>query len=418
MSDIVIAQVITAISMLCLFYSGAPNAAFYSGIIWIVFVVALIHIGLGRIRQFLWRLTPQIMCFCFLVVPLLYAAYQTIEFYQRYVSSANWLFFSVPLQAYTQLFLPISYAWWTTFYGETGIWSGLLLSVGVVPCWFIVLQIIAHPSCLFRRQIYVLIIGLAVLVTLLSPQILPWSSTLPQLPILEWFRWPFRGIPAFHILLIVLFLSLSAMNTIQRRMRVNIALVVMCLGFSLFALGHDYLLARGKQTSVSSWLAVCPDFSDSQGRWTKSTLDLLMDSGYVMSLCKSWSTYFTYPEPFFHGNLGAFYKVPTVGSYLYGHVSNSAFRELGMTYRGFVTNWDKAKQFIELSPKKPPKNIVRWDNNIGPASMVEYARKTYVKAVVVETPWREPMEYFSNSPSWQLVQKHDKCALYIRMNDR
>ncbi len=85
-----------------------------------------------------------------------------------------------------------------------------------------------------------------------------------------------------------------------------------------------------------------------------------------------------------------------------------------MHYRGVVQDWDKAKNFLDISLARPPKLAMRWENGIGPQNLAELAAKTYVGVVVVERAWKEPMTYFQSSATWRRLAATPYVAAFVR----
>ena len=49
------------------------------------------------------------------------------------------------------------------------------------------------------------------------------------------------------------------------------------------------------------------------------------------------------------------------------------------------------------------------------ADVKEMAEKTYVGAVIVETSFKQPMDYFSSSPQWRLLESLPHASVFLRV---
>ncbi len=408
--NIVPAQALTGIALCCLFYSGMPNPILYSGMATSVILIYAVLRDSIQLKQTLIRLLPQALLFALIIVPLIFKAIEIYGLNGRNASSHGWGGLSLPIKSYMGLFIPASNAPWNIPWKPKQPMSNLSLSVGLVPAWFIAIRFCLTPSALRRRETVALIIGLCVFVTVLSPKILPGMTVLFKMPLFHWFRWPVRAFPAFHFLLLFLFLSLTVKPIVSRWLRRT--LVMVCLASSIFSIAWEsdaFAGARG----TNSWYRITYLFPDAES-WSSQTLAELRSShGYVLSLCRAEQPTADKPRLYFHGNLGAQYQVPTVGNYCVdGKIT--ARNGIGMDYRGRINNWEKACEFLQLSPKAPLTGRIRWNNGIEPASVLEFVSKTYVAAVVVEKDWREPIEHFLNSSDWRILDEKEQVILFIR----
>jgi hypothetical protein len=408
--DIAAAQVLTGVALCCLFYSGMPNPILYSGMVTgIILVSWVLRDAIVPGRLFL-RMIPQMAVFALIVAPLLLKAIHVYGLHGRNVPYQDWASLSLPLKSYLGLFLPASGATWTIPWAPTQPMSNLALSVGLVPAWFVVIKGALKPSALWRRDMAVLAAGLCVFVAILSPELIPGITALYQMPLFHWFRWPVRAFPAFHFLLIFLFLSLAARSHMARW--AGRGLVLICMVSAIFALAWESDRAtpiRGGR----SWYGITYLFPDPTA-WDDRTLAALRSSrGYLISLCRTEQPTAEKPRLYFHGNLGAEYRVATVGNYTVdGKIS--ARDGIGMDYRGRIGNWEKARAFLRLSAPEPLPGPVYWDNGVEAASVAEFAAKTYIAAAAVEKVWKEPMDYFLTSTDWRLLDEKDAVALFIR----
>jgi hypothetical protein len=421
-------EVISAAAVLGIFSTGSPFPPYYSGIV-SFFVVASILVGNPKgTRQFVVRLLPQIMLFLLAVIPALLSQKRLFDFYGgRTPMAEDWLNMSVPIKAYMGLFIPISYSHWNIDWFEGPVLaSNLLLSCGVVPAWYILLAIFRKPRLFIDARHVPLVLGIVVLAVVMSPNSFGLIHFFADTPILNVFRWPFRAIPAFHVLIVLLFMSLAAeLDPSPARLR-QIVVVLVCVGCSLIAVGHELslmkvrdsgmswyeeLAAATKMSPVVSWYHMTPRLDDSE-TWDRKDFEALKNAGYVVNVCRSEIPFHRKPRLFFYGNLGAEFGVRTV--HLYVVPFPVAYSKLGMTSKGCITDWQGVKELIENGPQKPLPQGVAWNVFMGPKSFEEITEKTYVGAAIVDTSYSEPMQYFLASPHWRLAAKKDSAALFLR----
>ena len=408
------AHAITGTAVFCLFYSGSLYASLYGG--WTVAICAsswiiASHRGLQTVAV---RLIPQAVWFVVVIVPLLWRSSLVYAYSGSTVPGlGDYSAFSVPLDAYSGLFVPGASTIWKIPWLPAKPFTNLLLSCGAVPAWFIVFTFIRKPLLLKNPSIMPLIAGAILFIVLMSPADLGLSGIFHDTPFLNLFSFPFRAIPAFHVLVLFMFATLAlrmekSLNpTIQALL---IAATVLCATAFLY---YDVtrIHARG---SVSSWFQT-NDFFSNRNKLKDATLKRLRESGYIMNLSRpsGRGPYRWVPGVFLHGNMGAQFGIPTVHFYIPGLIP-AAYQTLGMNGRGQILNWPKAKEFIEQSPVTAPAESPQWENSIGPKDFDELVAKTHVGGVIVQRDWKEPMQYFRRSPQWTLLEQNPFASVFIR----
>lgn len=414
---VVLWEIVTAASVYCLFWSGAPSPALYSAIVTLFFVGALVAHQPQTFRRLALRLVPQAIFFLVAIAPLLWHAWQVFAYYGRTPDPViDYSTYCVPGQGYLGLLFPASYALWTfPFVPLTSlILTNVLVSAGIVPAWYILVQTCRYPSLIKDRRIAIYLGGLLLFVVVLSPPLFGLGTILCDVPVFNAFRFPYRALPAFHVLLITLFAVVVARREIPHRSTVQALLVLVCIAGSVAALAYEYKLSQ-EQGTVRSWARIAPRFGQTS-QWDEQTLDRLRRSGYVLSVCRR-KPYFARFRYYFHGNLGAQYKVHTVGNYILWP-PGPAGKEAGINYRGRVVIWPRARQLVVRSSPEPLHGPITWDNGIGPKNLEEFARKTYIGAAIVEKQWKEPMEFFTNSPDWHPMTEKHGSVIFQRSRKR
>jgi hypothetical protein len=421
-------EVMTFATGLLMLGIGGPTAPFYSGIA-ILVMVAYILVSDGSIwKKFLLRLSPLGILFLAVAVPLLLGQKKLYDWYGgRVPDPADWVDLSVPLSAYLGLLIPSTHALWRIGWMPLPVLtSNTILMAGVVPAWFVLGAVLRKPALFLAPRILSLLAGLILFVFLMSPASFHLSLLFTEIPVLNYFRWTFRAIPAFHFVFIVLFLRLAAEPDFAIQRRWQIAAVVVCVGASALCIGHEVSLMQvrnpnltwGEELNISksrspvlSWYHVTPHL-DNPDSWDESVLERLRNAGYIMNICSSDNPFHDKPRLFFHGNSGLFFGVRTVHLYVVPYVA--AYDPLGMSGKGCIKNWQTAKYFIENGPQKPLPEKVTWENPLGPRDFSELMTKTYVGAVVVDALCDQPMQYFLTSPNWQLLAKNQYAAVFLR----
>ncbi len=416
-------HLVTACSWWSMFYSGPPIACFFSFIVACWTCLYLVVVTPDKGRRLFKHLAIQLVLFVVLVGPLLWEAKKVYDYYGRELSARDWTILSVPFGAYVGMLLPLTHALWVQVDGKTYEFSNLLLFCGGVPVWFILVLAVREGRVFVTSRALYLILGALLFIPLLSPGALELEQFMSQTPIFRIFRWPFRGLSAFHVLMVLIFLVLSAHVHYRLRKWLQAALIAVCLVMAMAAVFEEYRLAipsrQGKKVDVVSWFVTNHFYDDPRG-WDESTLNKLRSCGYVMNLgTRSLPfAYWTKPRLFFTGNLGAQMKVPTVNRYVLGAQAN-AYRQIGMEFSGLIYHWPLAKAFLESSAKKCLKEHQEWANGIGPRDVCELAEKTHVGAVVMEASerLREPMAYFMGSKDWTLVATRPSAMIFLRREE-
>lgn len=417
------AHLVTACSWWSIFYSGPPIGGFFAFIVvcWVCLYLVLTTPDRGK--RLFKHLAVQFVLFVVLVGPLLWEAKKVYDYYGRENPARDWALLSVPMEAYLGMLVPLTHSQWQQVDGRPYEFTNLLLFCGGVPAWFILVAAVRKGSVFVTSRALCLILGAVLFVPLLSPGALELDQFLAQTPLFRLFRWPFRGLPAFHVLTILIFLVVAAELGFPRKKYLQASLVAVCLAFALVAVFQEYRLAipsrEGKRVQVVSWFVTNHFYDDPEG-WDESTLSRLRSCGYVMNLATR-SLPFTYwrkPRLFFTGDLGAQFKIPTVHRYIFA-AQSKAYRQIGMEFSGLIYHWPAAKSFIESSAKECPQGHQDWENGIGPRDARELAEKTHVGAIVIEASetLREPIAYFTGSEEWTLLATRPSALLFFRRAD-
>jgi hypothetical protein len=411
---LLVAHLITAISLFCLFYAGSLIGALYSGLAIAACVVSwCINRSVG-LKIFALRMLPQGIWFLVAIVPLLWRAGAVYTYGDSGGHDvASYISLSIPWDAYSGLFIPGSATSWKIPWLPLQSFSNFPLSFGAIPAWFILFVFIRKPSLLRAPTIIPLIAGTVLFVVLMSPHELGLSEVFHDTPLLNQFYYPFRAIPAFHVVLLFLFLTMvmTLKNSVNQVLQVFLVVAtVFCL---LFPLYYDVTLVHAKE-KVSSWFRT-NDFFSNRAQLKDSSLEKLRRAGYVLSLSRPNDSgpYRWFPALFLHGNMGPQFGISTVHLYIPGYFPQ-AYRHLGMNGRGQMLDWLKAKRLIEQSPRRPLTEVQQWENGIGPKDVGELTAKTFIGGVIVQTEWREPMRYFLNSPAWKLIERNRFASVFVR----
>ncbi|MBI5568883.1 MAG: hypothetical protein HY914_02970 [Desulfomonile tiedjei] len=410
--EVVLAHIVTGFAVLCMFYSGGPTATFYSALVVFFCLVSRIVSAPVTWSLLARRFGLQAVLCLVIVVPLLWQASAVYEYYGRRHEAVKWVQFSVPLQAYLGLLFPQTYAVWQHF-GTKMLLTNFMLFCGGVPAWFALVGFVRRPDLLKQAGMVVLLAGVGLFVLVLSPASFGLSDFFAETPVLTLFKWPFRGVPAFHVLLVVIFVRLTKELHFPRSHGAGMLLVAACLVMSVYSVTNEFQLTRGADLTTSSFAT--NRIHDDQETWKRSTIDRLRSGGYLMNVSQRQvrGIFWEKPRLFFAGNLGAQYKVPTVHRFLMGSQS-PAYEQLGMHYMGQTGDFEAVKAFLSASLQAPPPAEPRWENGIGPKDLTELAQKTFVSSVVVEAALKEPVEYFRTSPAWEQVEARDTAWLFIR----
>jgi methanethiol S-methyltransferase len=435
LKQVALAHVVTAWAGLSLFFSGSPTAAFYGFPVVLCSVVVCICREPASGRRLFRRLFVQAMLLLIAAGPLLWSAKKLYDFHDRATPAIFWKQLSVPLSAYVGLLWPSTSSEWLQV-GISSTFSNVPLACGFVPVWVILVGLAIRPSLFRRLDVLCLVAASLIFVPVLSPDAFGLAEFFAQTPLIRGFRWPFRALPAFQVLIVFLFLVLAETlrlpaaahrevdNGSQPRAKTwaenrparlpGTALVGMCLALSWFAIGAEVRRATPGSPLIS-WFVTNRYYED-QETWSETTLDRLRAPGYLVNLhaVTPYSAWFQKPRLCFTGNLGAQYRVPTLHRYLLA--TSPAYRDLGMQFSGVTGNWPAIKFFIKSSLQQPGKEDTSWDNGIAPADLAELVRKTYVRAAVVDNAMKQPMDYFLTSPAWEMLEARETVTTFVRKN--
>jgi hypothetical protein len=426
--ELLVYEILTSVTVLLLLVTGGPFPPFHGGIATMVVIASIIADKPSEWKKLILRLVPVGIVFLVAAIPVIFGQKALFDAYGgRVPNSADWVNLSVPLEAYLGLFVPSTLALWRfPWTPRQEVISNVLLMAGVVPAWYILRSIFRTPSVFLQTRIIVLLGGIALLVLMMSPNAFDLSVFFAETPVLNIFRWPFRAIPAFHVLIILLFLWLTVQADSALDRRWQIAAVTACIGVSVFGIGYELSLMQIRDSTIGwwqefsisrsrspvlSWYHITPHLDDPDS-WDEQVLRRLRNSGYVINVCRSELPFHNKPRLFFYGNMGPLFGVHTVHMYMVPFPS--AYGALGMTVKGCIRDWQAAKEFIEHGPQKPPSTRVEWTNPLGPKNFMELMEKTYVGAAIVDTQYEAPMQYFLTSPNWQLLARKETAAIFIR----
>jgi|GEM_PF-2756999 len=407
-----VAHGITAVAGIATFYSGGPSAAFYDLLVVLFIAAFLVLEDPRRLLVLLKRLAFQLVLLAVVVGPLLWEAEKVYDYYGRRHVVEQWRLLSVPAAAYVGLFVPGTAAVWEHI-GRSAATSNFVLFCGLVPPWFAVLALFFRPSLLRDTGFLVLLAGIGVFILVLSPPVFHATELFARTRLLDLFKYPFRGLPAFHVLVVFVFLVLATRVAFDGRPGLQWLFVILCVVSCVYSVSTEYFLARPGER-VLSWFVAERFYADPE-TWSSSTLERIRGSGYVIHVARPQvrGLWFEKPRLFFAGNLGAQLRVPTVHRDVFS-AQSPGYRELGMLPVGMITNWPAVKAFIETGPTRPPGARPTWENGIGPRDLAELRSKTYVGAIIVETALKEPVHYLVNTPEWQLVETRSGAAVFAR----
>ena len=409
--ELLIAHAITCWAALSIVFSGAPTGAFYGLIVIGWACIWMTWCDRVKLRLLAVRLLPQVFLFLLIAGPLLWAAWKVYAYYGRQNPTLTFVELSVPLSAYLGLFVPETESLWQHVGVQSVFTNYLFFCGGVVP-WFIVAALVARPALLREGKNVAMLFAVFFFVPLLSPAALGLADFFSGTPVLELFRWPYRAIPAFHLLLVFFFLTLTLTIDFPRTKAIQLFLVLICFAAGVYAVTREFQLAR-PGLATDCWFTTNRYFEDHES-WSKSTLERLRGNGYLMTLSRLHvdSPWFEKPRLFFTRNLGLQLGVRTV--HRYGVTASNAYKQAGMYYDGLTFDWEAVKRFIESSRKTPSLVEERWVNGIGPRDYAELADKTFVGAVVVERALGQPMKYFLESNEWEMLEKRKSAAVFVR----
>jgi len=411
--ELIVAHVITAWAALSMVFSGAPTPGFYGFIVVCWACVWMTWRDNGKLKILILRLLPQVFLFLLIAGPLLWSAWKVYDYYGRQNPASTFVELSVPLHAYLGLLVPQTESLWQHVGVQSVFTNYLLFCGGVVP-WLILVAFVARPVLLREGKNVAMLFAILFFVPFLSPDALRLADVFSKTPVLELFRWPYRGIPALHVLLIFFFLTLFSSIDLPRNKAIQLALVAICFASGVYAVTREFQLAR-PGLATDCWFTTNRYFEDEE-TWSKSTMNRLRGDGYLITISRFdiKSPWYEKPRLFISRNLGAQFGVRTVHRYVFGVAQCEAYRQLGMYYDGLTFDWEAVKRFIETSRKTRPRTEQRWANGIGPRDYSELAEKTFVGAVVVDTALGQPMKYFLDSNEWQLLEKRKSAILFVR----
>ncbi len=336
--QVLIAHLVLGWAGLSVFFSGSPTAAYY-GIPAVI--CALMYKGSSNLgwKQIIWRLLPQAILLGIFAGPLIWGAAEVYRYYGRGTYTAGWVELSVPAGAYLGLFIPGTSSLWAHV-GTEAFFTNHLMFCGIVPAWYVAASLFMKPRLFTKREALVTAAALALLVPVLSPYAFGLSKFFSQTGLFSMFKWPFRGLPAFQLLLIFLFLIAATSLNFPRSGFGKIMIVTVCLGAALYSVANEFRLAAPGNDQIS-WFVTNRYYEDADS-WENPVLEKLKTAGYVMTLSRTETrgAWFEKPRLFFNGNLGAQFNVPTVHRYLFGGQSR-AYQELGMHFSGQTQKLDR-----------------------------------------------------------------------------
>lgn len=416
-------EVLMALSVFCLFYSGSPHAACYGGIVAIVFLISLILESSLNMKRFFLRLIPQVLWFLVAIVPLLWMFRSFLNCHPLDQSNlaARFADLSVPLQANLGLLIPtISSSWRIPWSKHILIFSSLIVSCGIVPAWIIFISSLRDTYLLRNRTVCILFAGIVLMIILIAPNSFGLTRVFAITPILKLMFYPFRGIPALHILVVILFAYLTSIVPRNWNLNKQVAIVTICLIGSMAAFEIEVShLTPSRGQIVLSWYAINTSFPD-RSEWGADTIAKLRDSGYVINLGQDLSHSSnnapqTKPRLFLYGNLGLEYRIRTVHHYLTS-MPALGYRELGMEPVGVIRDLKAVRELLERGLQSPPAAgaDISWENGIAPRDLNELGAKTYVGAAIIETAWEEAMQYFLKSPQWMKIDTNPWATVFVR----
>jgi hypothetical protein len=418
------------IALALLFLTGGPFPPFYSGI-------AILFILISRFLEPQFPYVTSIKRLIFLAIIVVISVLPAIlgqkevfdHFGGRTPHPRDWISLSVPLSAYFGLFLPMTNSVWSfPWFAHPVVLTNLVIASGFMPAWFIVISVFLRFRFLLLWKNFVLVIGILTFIIILSPSDLGMVDFFAATPILNVFRWPFRAIPAFHFLVIYIFIVFAKETQFPISRLSQTILIILCCGSSIISFGYELSLMQVRDSKLNwyqelnasfqrspllSWYHTTPHL-DSSESWDDSTLNLLRSAGYVLNVCQSEFPFHDKPRLFFYGNLGALFQVHTVGMYVVPYPA--AYQPLGMTVKGCIRNLEGIRLLIEQGPKTPPPTKEQWDNKLGPANFMEIVRKTYVGAVIVDKNYKAAMDYFVSSENWKLIAQKESAVVFLRVH--
>jgi hypothetical protein len=408
--ELIAMELVSALGIGGVFLSGMPFAGYYGGIVIVFLLVAHLADHGFRWRRTAVRIAPLGLLLVVIVIAVLLPQKAEYEFLGgRTNSPIHWVLFAVPAQSYLGLFLPTtSSVWRGPFYPDGMIATNLLMTVGIIPPWYLLGCVFRQPRVYRQSGALVLLLGMATMVLVLSPGSFGLESFFASLPLLNAFRWPFRALPAAHILVVVLFFYVAARMS-QPTQFARTLMLIIGIGGTIAVFGYDLALATELQP-VASWFSAAPLLDDPE-EWSPGSLRVLQAGGYVANVCSGENVIHKKPRLYFYGNMGLLFRVKTVHAYQVP--PPVAYSPLGMSIKGCCSRWAGVRELIERGPSAPlPPQ--RWEDPRGPRSFQEIVAKTHVSAVVVDPQMAAAVGYFSGSPAWKLLEARKRALLFVR----
>ncbi len=420
-------HILTVFAGILLAVTGGPFPPYFSAI---TVLILLAHIFAEEPRRFsrsVLRLLIPGLVIIGVALPVLLGQKALFDFYGgRIAEGGDFEFLSIPLNGYLGLFIPTTLSMWQIpWFSRPAITTNIVLMCGFIPAWYLLAALFRKPALFLRPANAVLAAGILVFVVILSPGALSLADGLARIPLVNAFRWPFRGLPAFHVLGVFFFIVAARELDQQIHRLTALAIGGLAAAMTIAALGHEVnlltirnprlnwfqevMLVRDR-TPVTSWYHITPHLDDPEV-WDEPTLDRLRRSGFVLNICRSEVPFHAKPRLFFYGNMGAQFKVHTV--HLYVVPFPSAYGAFDMTEKGCIRNWDTVRYMIENGPQHPIGGA-SWNNPRGPENFMEIMEKTYVGAIVVDKAYEAPMKYLTESIGWTLLADTPLAALFVR----
>lgn len=411
-NELVAYQCIACAALYGTFLTGLLFAALYGGLTCLVVVTACCVRERVALKRFVLRLLVPTLVFVAVVLPVLAQQASQYAFLgERKNDPIHWIVFAVPWRAYLGLLWPLGTSTWRGVYFPDGhALTNVVMMCGTVPVWYLGLDLTRRPGAYLTAHMLVLALGVLGMVLVLSPGDFGLAHAFAVMPVVSAFRWPFRALPAFHLLLVAVFLTATLDRSAPPSRLWRALLPVLVVGTSLVAFAQD-LEKKLQPGPVMSWFAAAPSFDDPE-TWSPRALAILRRAGNVANACKSEVTFHLKPRLYFYGMLGAEYQVRTV--HLYAVPPFKAYAPLGTTIKGCLRKWDGIRRLLEEGPKQPLPSPPRWRDLRGPSDFDEIVRKTFVGAVIVEPSFEAPMRYFTQSAAWLPLERHAQAMAFVR----
>ncbi len=420
-------HILTVFAGIELAVTGGPFPPYFSAF---TILILLIHILVEEPRE-PSRITLRLIIPGLIIVgvalPVLLGQKALFDFYGgRIAVRQDFKFLSVPLNAYLGLFVPTSLSLWQIpWFARQVITTNLPLMCGLVPAWYLLFALFRKPGLFLKPAYLTLVGGILIFVIVLSPGSLNVADFFAGVPLISAYRWTFRGIPAFHALIIYLFIITAQRLNLHIPRLTAIIIAGAAAAVTIFSLGYETLILTRRspaftwhqeiaiaqeRSPITSWYHITPHLDDPE-IWNEATMQQLQSSGFVLNICRSEAPFHAKPRLFFYGNMGAQFKVHTVHLYVVPYPA--AYAPLNMTSKGCIQNWDAVRAMIETGPQKPI-GSTSWKDRRGPESFSEIIEKTYVGSVVVDKTLDAPMKYFDEAHNWRLQEDTPIAALYMR----